>query len=62
MKQSEQCAKCKHFHWDSDEPRWCKAFPDAPGIPWEIVDGKFIHDKVHPKQLNGVLFEAKEKK
>lgn len=50
-----QCMYCRHFHKEDLERNSCDAFP--AGIPEEIIDNVFIHDKKHPSQDNDVLFE-----
>lgn len=49
-----QCLQCKHYHKDDE----CEAFPD--GIPDDILDDEFIHDKIHPEQDNEIVFKKKE--
>ena len=48
------CFHCQHFI----KGNVCEAFPD--GIPVEIANGHFEHNKVHPEQDNDILFEPKD--
>ena len=50
-----QCTRCKHLISGFDLK--CKAFDE---IPFDIIDGTFIHNKIHPEQNNSIIFEAKE--
>lgn len=52
------CAKCKNFVPDKNH-NLCWAFPEAPGIPWEIVSGLNNHSKPLPKQKNDIVFERR---
>lgn len=51
-----QCHGCKHYQsYDT-----CRAFKD--GIPREILEGKFMHVKPRPEQIDKkILFEAVRK-
>ena len=54
---SEVCTYCKHWDWESDELRRCKAFPD--GIPMEIWMGENDHREPFEGD-RGVQFEQRE--
>ena len=49
-----QCFNCIHLNEDMT----CAAFPD--GIPDDILNYSFVHDKKHPDQDNDILFERVE--
>ena len=55
------CAKCKNFI-PNKKHNLCKAFPEPPGIPWEIVSGKNDHSKPLPEQKNDIVFEPKDER
>jgi len=55
-----QCASCRHFQAERYDGNFCSAFPDPPGIPWEIIDARFLHNKRHPAQKNDIVFEPRE--
>lgn len=40
-----QCAFCKHFDATRRGGNFCTAYPEAPGIPTEIIVGRVDHRK-----------------
>lgn len=49
---TSQCAKCKHFDWESYT---CEAFPVE--IPDELLSGEEGHNKILPNQTGESIFE-----
>ncbi len=68
MQIPSQCGACKHFKAEyvenPDAPPdlcdsgnlKCDAFPEWPGIPWEIQAGEFDHAKSYPGD-HGIHYE-----
>jgi ribosomal protein L37E len=54
-KSKTDCSRCSRNY--NSEKSICRAFPH--GIPKDIVEGKFQHDKIYPRQLNLFIFEEK---
>jgi len=54
------CAKCIHFIKSEKKFNKCKAFPEPPGIPWEIVSGENDHSKKIKGQTGDYVFKEKK--
>lgn len=49
---------CKECIYREDRLFSCKAFKAfRAGIPNDILSGAFIHDRVHPDQLNRLIYD-----
>lgn len=42
------CAHCVHFDNTRRDGNFCTAFPDKPGIPVEIILGRYTHRLPYP--------------
>ncbi len=56
------CLECKHYDKKTVAFVGCGAFPEKPGIPWEILTGENDHRTPLPDQENDIVFERKRKK
>lgn len=53
------CMYCRYFNISEKTFNKCKAFFEAPGIPWEIISGENDHRKPLKIQKNKIVFKRR---